>query len=167
MSSITIIAEQFALHNRLFNNVLEGINDSDAGKRVTDEVNHLQWIAGHLTNARYNYSSMLGLNVKFLYTELYVDPTKPPPGNRPLDISLQYPSLRELSELWNANAAPFVEAVSKMSDEQAHVEMPFGTPINDNTMLGLFGFLSSHEIYHIGQMSLIRKYLGLEAMSYK
>jgi hypothetical protein len=167
MSAITILAEQFALHTRLFNNVLEGIEDASGGKRVTEQVNHLQYIAGHLAHARYNYSPMLGLDAKFPYKELYVDPTKPPPSNRPIDTSLQYPSLKELSKLWNDNAAPFVEALSKVSDEQAHHELPFPTPINDNSMLGFFGFLSSHEVYHIGQMSLIRKYLGLPAMSYK
>jgi len=167
MSYIKILAEQFALHTRLFNNVLEDVEDLLGDKRVTDHVNHLQWIAGHLTNARYNYTSMIGLNKTFPYKELYMDPTKPPPGNREIDGSLKYPSLTEISTLWNALAADFVDGVSKLSDPQVLTELPFGTPIGDKSMLGFFGFLSSHEVYHIGQMSLIRKYLGLPAMSYK
>jgi hypothetical protein len=167
MSSIKIISEQFALNTRLFNNVLEGVKDVQGNKRVTEEVNHLQWIAGHITNARYNYCTMLGLDSTFEYKELYVDPTLPPPGNRVIDPKIKYPSLSKISELWNVLAPSFVNALSKVSDEQAAAVMPFGTPINDDSFIGFFGFLISHESYHIGQMSLVRKYLGLSAMSYK
>ncbi|HLK29260.1 MAG TPA: DinB family protein [Puia sp.] len=167
MSSIQIIAKQFALHSRLFNNVLEGVEESQAGKRLTEEVNHLQWIAGHLANARYNYAPMVGLNDVFPYKDLYMDSTAPPPGNRAISATIKYPSLSEILKLWNSYSPSFVEAVSKLSDAQLSAEMPFGTPIGDKTMLGFFGFLTSHESYHIGQMSIIRKYLGLSAMSYK
>jgi DinB family protein len=167
MSSIKIISEQFALNTRLFNNVLEGVEDVQGNKRLTDEVNHLQWIAGHITNARYNYSAMIGLEATFDYRELYVDPTQPPPGNRAIDPKIKYPSLSKISELWNALAPSFVDAISKVSDEQAATVLPFGTPINDNSFIGFFGFMLSHECYHIGQMSLVRKYLGLSAMSFK
>jgi hypothetical protein len=167
MSKIKIIAEQFALHSKLFNNVLRDVEDIQGNSRVSEQVNHLQWIAGHLANARYNYTTMIGLNKTFPFRELYVDPTKPPPGNREIDISLSYPSLTEITTLWNDLAEDFVAGISALSDEQAATALPFGTPIGDNSMLGFFGFLSSHEVYHIGQMSLIRKYLGLPAMSYQ
>jgi len=167
MSSIQIISMQFALHTRLFNNVLEGVEESQGAKRMSEHVNHLQWIAGHLTNARYNYAPMVGLIEIFPYKELYTDTTAPPPNNRAIDASLKYPSLGEILKYWNSYAPAFVEAVSKLSDTQTATELPFGTPIGDKTMLGFFGFLVSHESYHIGQMSIIRRYLGLDPMSYK
>jgi hypothetical protein len=167
MSSIQIIAKQFALHNRLFNNVLEGIQDTNGNKRVTEEVNHLQWIAGHLANSRYNFAPVIGIKETFPYKELYTDPTLPPPSNRPISEAIKYPSLSETLKYWNSLAPVFVEAVSNLSDAQVSAEFPVGTPIGDKTLLGFFGFLTSHESYHIGQMSLVRKYLGLDAMSYK
>jgi hypothetical protein len=167
MSSIQIIAKQFALHNRLFNNVLEGIADTNGNKRVTEEVNHLQWIAGHLTNSRFNFGPMLGINEIFPYKDLYSDPTLPPPGNRPISETIKYPLLSETLKYWNTFAPVFVERVINLSDMQIAAEFPINTPIGDKTTLGFFGFLASHESYHIGQMSLIRKYLGLGAMSYK
>ncbi|HXB45724.1 MAG TPA: hypothetical protein VNV85_16770, partial [Puia sp.] len=93
MSSIQIIAKQFALHTKLFNNVLEGVEESQGAKRMTEQVNHLQWIAGHLTNARYNNGPMVGLSEIFPFKELYMDPAQPPPGNRAIDTSIKYPSL--------------------------------------------------------------------------
>ena len=53
MSSIQPVVKQFELQTRLFNNVLESIEDVKGSERLSDHVNHLQWIAGHLTNSRY------------------------------------------------------------------------------------------------------------------
>jgi hypothetical protein len=167
MSSISIVTKQFALHNRLFNNVLEGIADAKGTERLSDHVNHLLWIAGHLTNTRYNFGVFLGLTATFPYKELYTDTTKPPPNNRPIDESVTYPSLTEILGYWNDYAGPFVDGVANLTEEQLAGELPFGTPIGGKTLLELFGFVASHESSHIGQMSIIRKYLGLPAMSYK
>ncbi|HWB27492.1 MAG TPA: DinB family protein [Chitinophagaceae bacterium] len=161
------IAKQFALHTRLFNNVLEGVADEKGNQRLNQQVNHLQWIAGHLTNARYNQAPMLGLTAVFPYKDLYTDASKPPPNNRAIDESIAYPSLAEILGYWNSFAAPFTEAVANMGEEQLAGKLPFGIPIGDNTILGLMAFLASHESSHIGQMSIIRKYIGLDAMSYK
>ena len=53
MSAIQPVKKQFVLQTRLFNNVLEGIEDRKGSERLSEFVNHLQWIAGHLTNSRY------------------------------------------------------------------------------------------------------------------
>lgn len=111
MNSATIIAEQFALHTRLFNNVLEDVEESGSEMQLTAQINHLQWIAGHITHVRYHHAVKMGVAVSFPFKDLYVDPTQPPPGNRPIDPSLKYPALSEMVALWNAVSPPFVEAV--------------------------------------------------------
>lgn len=167
MSAKQTLSQQFALHNRLFNNVLENIKDAQGSERLSEQVNHLQWIAGHLVNSRYNYTSMLGLELSFPYKEKYTDHTAPPPNNRALDKSIDYPSLSEIQKYWNELGNKFAEGVANLSEEQLSSPLPFRVPIGGNTMLDLFAFLATHESYHIGQMSIIRKYLGLSAMSYK
>ena len=165
MSSITPVSKQFSLQSKLFNNVLEGIEDIKGSERLSDHVNHLQWIAGHLTNSRYRFNSLLGLNGVFPFAECYNDFTQPPPHNRIIDGSVKYPSLTEIKKYWNEQAVGFVDGVSGMSSEQLGAESPISVPTG-KTFSDLFSFLASHESYHIGQMSIIRKYLGLEAMSY-
>ena len=167
MSTFLILSKQFALHSRLFNNVLEGVTELKGHERLSGEVNHLQWIAGHLVNTRYNFATMLGLSDSFPYKDLFTDPTKPPPNNRVIDDSLAYPSIHETLKYWNAYAGKFAEAIASIPVEQEQMELPFGNPLGDKTMPGFLAFLASHESYHIGQMSLIRKYLGLGAMSYQ
>jgi hypothetical protein len=167
MSSITPIAKQFALHNRLFNNVLEGIADAHGGDRLSDHVNHLQWIAGHLVGSRSGVAGLVGIQPTFPYKDVYSDPTQPPPGNRAIDPSISYPPLSEILHYWNDIAEAFTHAVKGLGEEQLAMELPVKTPVGGNTLFDLLSFLASHESYHIGQMSIIRKYLGLSAMSYK
>ncbi len=166
MSSIQIIAKQFALHTKLFNNVLENVEESQGSKRMSEEVNHLQWIAGHLANSRYSIASMLGIDLPFPYKEIYTDFTAPPPFNRHIDASIEYPSLLEIKKLWNDLSDELVEKLSNMNEATLSAASPFAVPTG-NTLLDMFSFISSHESYHIGQMSIIRKYIGLSAMSYK
>jgi len=165
MSSIQPVSKQFALQTRLFNNVLEGIEDRKGSDRLSEFVNHLQWIAGHLTNSRYRLGSGIGMDKSFPYAESYNDFSQPPPHNRAIDPSVKYPSLTEIKKSWNEIAAVFVEKISALNPGQlgseTGVQVPTGKTLSD-----LLSFIASHESYHIGQMSIIRKYLGLSAMSY-
>jgi DinB superfamily len=166
MSSIQPVSKQFALQTRLFNNVLEGIEDLRGSERLSGQVNHLQWIAGHLTNSRYRLAPVLGLDISFPYAEMYNDFTQPAPHNRVIDASIKYPLLTEIKKYWNELAGGFVEKISGLSSGQLAGETPVTVPTG-KTLSDLLSFISSHESYHIGQMSIIRKYLGLSAMSYK
>jgi hypothetical protein len=166
MSSIQPVSKQFALQTRLFNNVLEGIEENQGSERLSDHVNHLQWIAGHLTNSRYRLAPMLGLNATFPYTEIYTDLSAPPPNNRAISQFIQYPPLTEIKKLWNDLAVTFSERISDLSTEQLASETPIAVPTG-KTLSDLLSFIASHESYHIGQMSIIRKYVGLPAMSYR
>jgi hypothetical protein len=166
MSSIQPVIRQFELQSRLFNNVLEGIEDIKGSKRLNEHVNHLQWIAGHLTNSRYHLAPGLGIKSRFPYEDQYTDPSEPPPYNRTINPSVKYPSLTEIKKCWNDLAAMFTEKISGLSEEQLRSAIPFPVPTG-KTFQDLLSFIASHESYHIGQMSIIRKSLGLSAMSYK
>ena len=52
--SAQTLAAQFDLHTRLFNNVLDGITDAETQERARDTVNHVKWLAGHLTSTRFS-----------------------------------------------------------------------------------------------------------------
>ena len=40
-------------------------------------------------------------------------------------------------------------------------------PLANGTLLGTLTFLVQHDSYHLGQLSLLRKYCGLPAMRYQ
>jgi hypothetical protein len=166
MSSTLAANQQFTLHTKLFKNVLDGISNEQGSVRLAENINHLAWIAGHLTNIRYNVSAMMGVQRPFPFHDLYVDMTQPPPHNRKLDLTLQYPALNELKKCWDEISPIFTGAISNLTAEQLAMPLPFKVPTGD-TFFDALSFMGSHEAYHIGQMSIIRRYIGLDAMSYQ
>ncbi|NDC40177.1 MAG: DinB family protein [Chitinophagia bacterium] len=161
-----MVLRQFELHTGLFNNVLAGINDEESVQRVGDHVNHLRWIAGHITNIRFNMARNMGAEIEpFPHAALFSMPDAPPPGNRPLDETITYPPLGELKELWNKVSPLFTNALLHLPEQALPTDAPFTLPTGKR-VADLVSFLSTHESYHIGQMGLIRKQLGHEAMSY-
>ncbi len=165
-SSFLPVVKQFDLHSRLFNNVLAGMEGEAVAERLNEHVNHAQWIAGHLTNSRYHLAPLLGLHLSFPFADRYTDPSQPPPHNRAIDASVKYPSIAEIKKSWNDLVKPFTEKIAALTDEQLSADTEARVPTG-KTLSDLLSFISSHESYHIGQLSIIRKYLGLEAMSYR
>jgi uncharacterized damage-inducible protein DinB len=165
-SAVQPVSKQFVLHTRLFNNVLDDIEDDQGSERLGEHVNHMQWIAGHLTNSRYGAAAMLGLHARFPYADIYIDKTNPPPYNRAIDGHIKYPSLTEIKTSWNDLAPVFIEKISGLTNDELDAESKFMVPTG-KTVLDFLSFIASHESYHIGQLSIIRKYLGKDAMSYR
>lgn len=159
------LAIQFELNTRLFNNVLKDVDEAKASTIIAEHVNHLTWIAGHLTINRYFLASQFGVQKEFPYTQTFSDPTAPPPYNRALTPAVEYPPIDTLTGLWNNISPLLVEGVKAAPAEKLAEKFAFRLPTGDS-FYALLSFFVSHEAYHIGQMSTIRRFLGLGAMSF-
>jgi hypothetical protein len=159
-NSIGPIVDQLNLQTRLLQNVISGINDEAAHKRLEGSPNHAAWITGHLVSSRYDLGNMIGINDKEPFPELL--------GNRKaIQPDLKYPSMSELTKGWDEIGKKLTKRLSEMTDEELSKPTPFPIPTGNNTILGLAAFISHHEAYSIGQLSIFRRFLGLSAMSYK
>lgn len=154
------LATQFELHTRLFNNVLEGIDDSSANGRASDEVNHIKWLAGHLTNARHMMKDFGGIEEDDPHGELFGH-------GKSISEAVEYPSLDEIRDRWNSISHRIGAGLSNLPDDVLNGPAPGRFPVADDTMAGMLAFLMHHEAYHIGQIGILRKYIGKEAMEYK
>jgi uncharacterized damage-inducible protein DinB len=151
---------QFDLHTRLFNNATAGITESESNSRNSDHVNHIKWIAGHLLNTRLSsLSKVAGLQPDDSYVAQFGR------GNS-LDPNAKYPPIEEITSKWNQVSANISEGISKIPEEVLAAKSPSQAPIADDSIRGLVSFLISHEAYHIGQLGILRKLIGKEAMSY-
>jgi len=154
------IKDQFDLHTRLFNNVLENISDSDAGERLNEKINHLKWLAGHVTNVRLSFLKLVGETEDTSLDEFFSH-------GKSINADVKYPTIEVIKEKW-VNASDKVEsALMNIPERVLASNPPVDVPFGDKTMKGFLGFLMHHEAYHIGQMGILRKYLGNKAMSYK
>ena len=152
---------QLDLQTRLFNNVTEGLSDTEANTRNSDHINNIKWVMGHMLDTR------LGSMSKF--AELPVDGSYRAQFGRGaiLDLHAVYPSVEEITARWNEVSPLLSQAIGKIPDDVFASKSPVQSPIADDTMLGMFAFLLSHEAYHLGQLGILRKLAGKEAMSFK
>jgi len=164
VASVKPVIAQLKMNTNILNGVLKNIDDSLACKQIAEHINHLTWIAGHLVNNRYFFASQLGVTKDFEYTNTFTDFTAPPPFTRALSPSVEYPSISALSARWNEISPLMIDAVAAVTEEKLaepfFIQLPTG-----NTMEALLSFFAIHEAYHVGQMSTIRRYLGLGAIN--
>lgn len=155
---------QFDLHQRLFNNVLSGFTDTETDRRPygDDNVNHVKYLAGHLLNSQYGLSMIAGLQPEVKWNELFAVM-----GQSEAKDDFNYPSIKEIKDEWNALHEPTRVGLEKLKandlDKTPHA--PFDKVAE--TTGDLWAFINHHQAYHIGQISLLRKAFGKEAMSYQ
>lgn len=88
---LDIIVPAYRMHSQSFKNVLDGITEETALKRIENSTNHVIWMAGNLVNCRYWVGNLLGLGDNDPYEHLFKE-------GRTLDEKLNYPSLKELKK---------------------------------------------------------------------
>jgi uncharacterized damage-inducible protein DinB len=160
-SSAAALKAQFDLQTRLFNNVLAGVSDADSNTRNNENTNHIKWVAGHVLNSRVNMmNKMTGSEADTTYAAQFA-------RGVPLDLNATYPSIEEIISRWNDAAPAISERLIQIPEDTLDAKAPVPGPIADESFRGLLAFLISHESYHIGQLSVLRKMAGKEAMSYR
>ncbi len=157
---MSTIKAQFDLQTRLYNNVLEGINDVESNERASQTVNHIKWLAGHLLTTRQGLSQFGGLPEDTSLDEFFGH------GNG-IDESKNYPPLELIRKRWNEISDKISQGLGRLTPAALSGQSPAKTPIGDDTLEGFLGFLMHHEAYHIGQIGILRKYLGKAPMSYQ
>lgn len=143
MSTKKQLLAQYDLHDVLFNNVIADISDEESNKVIIDPTNNVKW--------RDHFHTKQGGSAE--------DFNAPP---SPL------PALEEVRDKWNQDTAIIRKGLENLPEEALNKVIDAKHPIHpfDNTLAGLWAFINDHQSYHIGQIGIIRRALGKEAMSY-
>lgn len=157
--STKTLADQFDLHTRLFNNVLDGITEDEADHRIGDNVNPMKWIAGHLTSMRYGLGQLAQLDEADPYHELFSH------GQSFQELD-DYPLMEKIKENWNRISDRLSAGLRQLPEEALASPAPANVPVPDKSLGGMLTFLMHHEAYHLGQLSLYRRLHGKPAMKY-
>ena len=114
------------------------------------------WIAGHVTSVRFSLCAMLG------------EPRENPFGRtffRGAALELQaLPEVGTVRETWAQVSALLLRKLDEATAAQLDAPAPKKFAIDDATLRGSLTFLCWHEGYHIGQLSLLRKWRGLSGL---
>ncbi|WP_288441519.1 DinB family protein [uncultured Chryseobacterium sp.] len=156
-----IVIPAYRMHSQSFMNVLDGISEEDALKRIENKTNHIVWMAGNFVNMRYGLGSVLGLQGEDPYNDLFFQ-------GKALNESLKYPTLAELKENFHTISAKVFQKLHEVTDEELDeiFEIGMNIPFIKETKLNFVGMCIGREDYLCGQIGLMRRILDYPGMKY-
>ena len=147
------------LNTRLFLSAVNGVDDTVAVTRPNAGTNHIAFISCHLVDARYYLATCAGSETQSPFKELE--------NARTIEDVKNFPPLEEIRSAWTHISEVLTDKLPRLSEADLKREMERLFPIEDGkSLLGCVTFLLEHEAFHIGQIALLRRYFGLEAMKY-
>ena len=92
-------------------------------------------------------------------------------GGSPEDFNApksELPTLQQVKDKWNEFAPLIRNGLETLPEEALNTVIEVKHPIApfDNTLGGLWAFINHHQAYTIGQIGILRRGLGKEAMKY-
>jgi len=161
MSAKDQLLIQYDLHTTSFNNVLVDISEEESEIRLGPEINNIKWLAGHLVWGQLGLARIGNVQVEIPWTDHFNTQLK-----EPVNPSIKAPSLDEIKTEWNKYARPIREGLEQMSGDALNSPIEFPLPAFKTTE-SLWTFINHHQAYTIGQIGILRRTLGKEAMKYR
>lgn len=141
-----------------YGRALEDVDQASAERRPSDRTNSLAYIACHVLDARYYLMRMAGHEMTSPWQELF-DSAKDVSDMK--DFPPAYELRTVMEEVHNATLAH----LATLSAAELNAGTAHGFPVEDKSLFGALTFLTFHETYHVGQMGLLRKYLGFDPVA--
>jgi DinB superfamily len=156
-SSLAPVAQLYAFNTNLYEKALEGLDREQALRQPTPNGNPILWIAGHLASSRFGIAAMLGQERPLPWAKVFH-------RGSTLEDPSALPELSVVLEGWRDISAVLVPRLAAATDAELAPPAPRPFPIEDKTIRGAVTFLAFHEGYHLGQISYIRRGLGLSGL---
>lgn len=156
-----LIIPAYRMHTQSFVNVLDGISEEDALKRIENKTNHIVWMAGNFVNMRYGLGMVLGLQDQDPNNDLFFQ-------GKALDESYKYPTLADLKKNFHDISAKVYKKLFEVTDEELDeiFEIGMNIPFIKETKLNFVGMCIGREDYLSGQIGLMRRILDYPGMKY-
>ncbi|MCW4469450.1 hypothetical protein OGH69_10775 [Flavobacterium sp. MFBS3-15] len=157
-SRVTSLVNLYDWQTTFFTNVLDGISDADAHKRLGTPANHVAWLAGSLVQQRFELvNELTDSSHEQLADELFKD-------NQGIKDGVTYPSLEQFKTSWETITPIAKEALQNATTEKLNsiLKMPgMEMPLYDYVLFTIY-----REANCIGQIALWRRLLGYGPMKY-
>lgn len=153
-----MLVKQFDLQTRLFTNVTVGVSDEHAHTRPNANTNHIAWLTGHTVATRYMLANIIGLPDAEPFPDLFAN-------GKGLSAEVTFPSMRALLKDWPGITAKMMTRIQEMTEAELLADAPFAMGTGKR-IVDFIAFIAHHEAYTIGQIGLLRRFFGYEAMKY-
>jgi uncharacterized damage-inducible protein DinB len=156
---IVALSHILRLNTRLFRNCLDGVSDEQVHARPSASTNSLAFVAAHLVDSRFFVLRTLGVEL--------ANPLSPLLANvRGIDELTARIPLDTLADGWTTASHALRDRLEAITGAELDATFETRLPGPEQTVLGTLTFLAQHDSYHVGQLALLRKYVGLPAMTY-
>lgn len=152
------LVDLYNLNTNLVNKTLKDLADDVAHKRVNETGSSLHWIIGHIANSRHYVGGLFNAGTQFENSDLFN-------GGTPLKDPSDYPPIEEIKQIFESVTDKFIKRLAELTDEDINKKLENKLPVKDETMLAAISFFSLHESYHVGQLSYIRRQLGMDGLT--
>jgi len=154
---MTMLARMCALNTTLFTNCLEDVTDEQAVQRPSERGNSIAFLAVHVTDARFYLAAQLGLDLSNPFAEQLRDVNS-------IEEATWLPPVDDVRNAWLEVSAAIERRIADLTADELGRPLPQRFPIGGDDLGSAITFLLQHEMYHIGQMALLRKLAGHPAM---
>ncbi len=159
-TGIAPLAAIFDLNTDLLANCVLDVTDAQANERLAGGGNSIAFLVAHVVDARHFLAELLGA------------PLPNPVGLVLADIQTiedvtQMPALAELLEAWRRISTHLRTVFERVHASRLEARSEHDFPMHGMTVRDAVAFLAQHDSYHVGQISFLRRQLGLPAMTYE
>jgi uncharacterized damage-inducible protein DinB len=155
--SIRPVAQIYAINGSLYERALEGVDREALRRRPSEGTNPILWIAGHLASVRFSICAMLGAPREVPWGKTFFRGSECDPAT--------LPEIDGIHQAWREVTETLTRRLEEATAQDLEMPAPKRFPIPDPTVRGGITFLAWHEGYHVGQMSLLRRWLGLPGLA--
>ena len=148
-----VFVEQIRIATAQYIGALAGISRADALRRPSDASNPVIWIAGHLVYFRSRLAGTLGDRQDFPWGSRFAT------GSR-VENAESYPELQEFRRIWLELDAVLRQRIATYTADMLAAAPQVRMASADGTLGGALTTFAFHEVYHIGQLGYLRKWLG-------
>lgn len=147
----------YDMHTGFFKKGIAGISDKDSHNRLNTKANHIAWLAGSLTEQRFDMARQFGSSQRQSADELFKD-------YQGIKDDVTYPPLSGFLKDWETISPILRELLMNITDEK--LDSIFEMEGMKMTYFELLSFMAYREASVIGQIALWRRLLGYEALKY-
>ncbi len=150
---IAASAENYSFSSDLLAKMVKDLSPEEWLSRPNDKTSHIAWIVGHMIWSRSYVLVRLGTQWSRPWLDSFAIGAK-------CDNNADYPSPGALTDAWRDTSALLASTFESVSEEVLSEPCPIGPPTPDGKVSGAVKYLAIHEIYHVGQVSFLRGWLG-------
>lgn len=156
MSDLTQdLVRRFGFNLTLLDTLRDGMDDAAWQATAGAGGNTAHWILGHVVASRRNLLRMLDVELPSEPWEVVFGRAAAPGDTS--DFPAVESFVAQLADLQQQLAARLGDLPSEVAERALPRPFPDGT----DTVLGAASFLNFHEVYHLGQIGLVRRQVGL------